>query len=740
MPDFSSIRIEIETAFSTFNCIETVNNDFGVFDPISEDSQANEPCKIVPKDKGHFRFTNSKSLGVNFIPIDKGLIPDSDSERFNRKCDYAICAESDFYFGEIKNVRDAHDNRKKARKDARVQIANTIKIFSSKLVPIKQFKLYGLITLVSKKNVPVRLKKLDSAFNSVGVDLQRANKIFIDFKVRILEGNDLNKNFIDDIIEADLDSGKHSNIVTRFPPEPNGYLHIGHAKSICLNFGLGLKYAGKTNLRFDDTNPAKEEIEYVDSIREDVKWLIDEMPMQWSEERYASDYFQKIYELTVDLIKKGLAYVDDSTSEQIATMKGTPTKAGVDSPFRSRSIAENLQLFDDMKNGRCTEGSRIVRAKIDMASPNMLLRDPAIYRIKFAHHHQTGNAWCIYPMYDYAHPISDAIEGITHSVCTLEFEVHRPFYEWTIKHLDLFPSRQIEFARLNLTYTIMSKRKLMELVQQKVVNGWNDPRMPTISGMRRRGYTAASLREFANRIGIAKRDNMIDVGLLEFCVREDLNKTSQRLMAVLNPLKVVLTNYTEGAEFLDIDNNPEDENAGKRQVPFSKEIYIEQDDFMEEPPKGYHRLTPNGFVRLKGAYIIEHQATIKDENGNITELHCRYILESKSGNDQSGLKVKGVTHWVSAATAMAAECRIYDRLFTVESPDGDKDHHFLEFLNPNSLQVLNKIYIEPSAKDLKIGQQVQFLRHGYFCLDADTEGSALVFNRTVTLKDSFKKG
>jgi glutaminyl-tRNA synthetase len=549
-------------------------------------------------------------------------------------------------------------------------------------------------------------------------------------------------NFIEEIIENDLETGKHTAILTRFPPEPNGYLHIGHAKSICLNFGLGLKFHGKTNLRFDDTNPAKEDIEYVDSIREDVKWL----GFEWAEERYASDYFQKIYDLTVQLIEKGLAYVDDSTSEQIATMKGTPTKEGVDSPFRSRSIAENVQLFDDMKNGKCTEGSRIVRAKIDMASPNMLLRDPAIYRIKFAHHHQTGDAWCIYPMYDYAHPISDAIEGITHSVCTLEFEVHRPFYDWTIKNLDLFPSRQIEFARLNLTYTIMSKRKLMELVQEKVVNGWDDPRMPTISGMRRRGYTAASLREFASRIGIAKRDNMIDVGLLEFCVREDLNKISQRLMAVLNPLKVVLTNYTEGGEFLDIDNNPEDENAGKRQVPFSKEIYIEQDDFMENPPKGYHRLSPNGFVRLKGAYIIQHEATIKDENGNITELHCRYIPESKSGNDQSGLKVKGVTHWVSAATALTAECRIYDRLFTVESPDGDKDHHFLEFLNPNSVQILDKIMVEPSAKDLKTGQQVQFLRHGYFCLDKDTdlsrdnrEGSHLVFNRTVTLKDSFKK-
>ena len=601
------------------------------------------------------------------------------------------------------------------------------------LKKFQQFKLYGLITIVSKVSVPVVYKKLESAFNSMGVDLQTANKIFMDNKMRILEGNDLNKNFIDDIIEADLESGKHKTILTRFPPEPNGYLHIGHAKSICLNFGLGLKYGGNTNLRFDDTNPAKEDIEYVDSIREDVKWL----GFEWIEERYASDYFQKIYDLTTYLIEKDLAYVDDSTTEQIAEMKGTPTKVGLDSPYRSRSVAENLQLFEDMKNGKCAEGSRILRAKIDMTSPNMLLRDPVIYRIKFAHHHQTGDKWCIYPMYDYAHPISDALEGITHSICTLEFEVHRPFYEWTIQNLDLFPSRQIEFARLNLTYTIMSKRKLMELVQQKVVKGWNDPRMPTISGLRRRGYTPASLREFANRIGIAKRDNMIDVSLLEFCIREDLNKTALRLMAVLNPLKVVLTNYRGGGEFLEIDNNPEDENAGKRLVPFSKEVYIEQDDFMEDPPKGYFRLKPNGMVRLKGAYIIEHQETIKDAEGNITELHCRYIPESKSGNDQSGLKVKGVTHWVSAATALAAECRIYDRLFTVEAPDGDKDHHFLEFLNPNSLQVLDKIYIEPSAKDLTIGQQVQFLRHGYFCLDSDTEGGHLVFNRTVTLKESF---
>lgn len=545
-------------------------------------------------------------------------------------------------------------------------------------------------------------------------------------------------NFIEEIIENDLETGKHKTIITRFPPEPNGYLHIGHAKSICLNFGLGKEFNGKTNLRFDDTNPTKEEIEYVDSIREDVQWLISPLGVNWAEERYASDYFDTIYELTLNLIKKGLAYVDDSTAEEIAALKGTPTQAGTDSPFRNRSVEENLDLFQRMKNGEFADGTRILRAKIDMASPNMLLRDPVIYRIKHAHHHQTGDKWCIYPMYDYAHPISDAIENITHSICTLEFEVHRPFYDWTIKNLELFPSRQIEFARLNLTYTIMSKRKLLQLVQDKVVNGWDDPRMPTISGIRRRGYTPEAMHEFANRIGIAKRDNVIDVSLLEFCVREDLNKKAQRVMAVLNPLKVVITNY-EGSETVEIENNPEDENGGKREVPFSNEIWIEAEDFNENPPKGYHRLTPDGYFRLKGAYIIKHVETVKNTEGGIQEIRCEYIPNSRSGNDQSGIKVKGVGHWVSVAHAATAECRIYDRLFTVESPDSDKEVSFMEYLNPNSLQILDTIYVEPSVKNLKVNDRVQFLRHGYFAVDKDSTDEKLVFNRTVTLKDSWAK-
>lgn len=546
-------------------------------------------------------------------------------------------------------------------------------------------------------------------------------------------------NFIEEIIEKDLETGKHETIITRFPPEPNGYLHIGHAKSICLNFGLAKTFKGKTNLRFDDTNPTKEDIEYVDSIREDVKWLIDGMPMAWSEERYASDYFQTIYDLTITLIKKGLAYIDHSTAEEMAILKGTPTKVGTNSPYRDRSVDENLALFEQMKSGILPDGTCVLRAKIDMASPNMLLRDPVIYRIKHAHHHQTGDAWCIYPMYDYAHPISDALENITHSICTLEFEVHRPFYEWTIKNLELFPSRQIEFARLNLTYTIMSKRKLLQLVTEGLVNGWDDPRMPTISGLRRRGYTPASMREFANRIGIAKRDNMIDVGLLEFCVREDLNKSAQRVMAVLNPLKVIIDNWEDGKiEEVEIENNPEDENGGKRLVPFGKEVWIEQEDFMEEPPKKYFRLTPGGYFRLKGAYIIKHLETIKNTEGGIEALRCEYIPTSKSGSDQSGIKVKGTGHWVNVATAATAECRIYDRLFNVETPDADKEKSFLDFINPNSLTVLDTIYVEPSVKDLAVNDRVQFLRHGYFAVDKDSSADKIVFNRTVTLKDSWK--
>jgi glutaminyl-tRNA synthetase len=559
-------------------------------------------------------------------------------------------------------------------------------------------------------------------------------------------------NFIEEIVESDLNVGKHKTIATRFPPEPNGYLHIGHAKSICLNFGLAKNYGGKTNLRFDDTNPAKEEIEYVDSIREDVKWLIAPLSMGWAEERYASDYFDEIYNLTLNLIRKGLAYVDDSTAEQVAAMKGTPTQAGTNSPYRDRSVEENLRLFEEMKDGKHPEGARVLRAKIDMSSPNMHMRDPILYRIKFAEHHQTGNKWCIYPMYDYAHPISDALENITHSICTLEFEVHRPLYDWTIKNLDLYPSRQIEFARLNLTYTIMSKRKLLKLVEDGVVTGWDDPRMPTISGIRRRGYSAEAMHEFANRIGIAKRDNVIDVSLLEFCVREDLNKKAQRIMAVLNPLKVVLTNYntslhSETGEIVrqvSIENNPEDEAAGKRMMPFSDTVYIEREDFMENPVKGYHRLSPDGYVRLKGVCIIKHEETVKNTEGVITEIRCSIVPNSWSGHDNSGIKVKGVSHWVSAKDAVAAECRIYDRLFTVESPDGDKEKSFMEFLNPNSLEVLPTIYVEPAVRDLKVNQTVQFLRHGYFAVDKDShfdndaELTKLVFNRTVTLKDSWK--
>jgi glutaminyl-tRNA synthetase len=553
------------------------------------------------------------------------------------------------------------------------------------------------------------------------------------------EITDKSLNFIEEIIVEDLETGKHETIITRFPPEPNGYLHIGHAKSICLNFGLGKNYGGKTNLRFDDTNPTKEEIEYVDSIREDVEWLIKPLGVHWAEERYASDYFEDIYTLTCKLIEKGLAYVDFSTAEEMAVMKGTPTQAGTHSPYRDTTPKENLALFEKMKNGEYPDGTCILRAKIDMTSSNMHMRDPVIYRIKHAHHHQTGDKWCIYPMYDYAHPISDAIENITHSICTLEFEMHRPFYDWTIKNLDLYPSRQIEFARLNLTYTIMSKRKLLQLVQEKVVNGWDDPRMPTISGLRRRGYTPQSLHEFSNRIGIAKRENVIDVALLEFCLREDLNKTATRIMAVLNPLKVVITNWEEGkVDYVDIDNNPEDEHTGKRHVPFSKEIWIEADDFMENPPKGYHRLTPDGYFRLKGAFIIKHIETIKNREGGIEAIRCEYIPNSRSGNDQSGIKVKGVGHWVSVAHAATAECRLYDRLFTVENPDGDKEKSFMEFLNPDSLTVIPTIYVEPSVKELPKDARIQFLRHGYFAIDKDSTPEKMVFNRTVTLKDSWK--
>ncbi len=542
-------------------------------------------------------------------------------------------------------------------------------------------------------------------------------------------------NFIEEIIIEDLESGKHKSITTRFPPEPNGYLHLGHAKSICLNFGLGLKYHGRTNLRFDDTNPTKEEIEYVDSIREDVKWL----GFNWTEQRFASNYFEQIYDFTCKLIKKGLAYVDDSTSAEIALEKGTPTKTGVNSKFRDRTIEENLDLFQKMRDGKFAEGTCSVRAKIDMASSNMLMRDPVIYRIKFAHHHQTGDKWCIYPMYDYAHPISDAIENITHSLCTLEFEVHRPFYDWTIKNLDLFPSRQIEFARLNVAYTILSKSKLIKLVKTNLVHGWDDPRMPTISGMRRRGYTSAALRAFSDRIGIAKRENLIDLNLLEHFVREDLNKTSHRLMAVLNPLKVVITNFEEvGNPVFAIENNPEDENSSARQVSMSHVVYIEKDDFMEVPPKGYHRLTPNGLVRLKGSFVIQHTDTIKDSDGNISEVHCVYVNGTRSDNPTVEVKVKAAVHWVADDFKKEIECRLYDKLFTVEQPESDEEVEFTAFLNPESLVIVNKAFIEPAASALKEGNTVQFMRHGYFTIDKDSTENKMVFNRTVSLKSSYK--
>jgi len=541
-------------------------------------------------------------------------------------------------------------------------------------------------------------------------------------------------NFIEEIVEADLKSGKYKSIVTRFPPEPNGYLHIGHAKSICLNFGLAKKYGGKTNLRFDDTNPVTEDTEYVESIKEDVRWL----GFEWSEERYASDYFEQLFGFAIKLIEKGLAYVDDSTSEEIAQQKGTPTQAGTNSPFRDRSVAENLELFKAMRAGQFKDGEKVLRAKIDMAHPNMHMRDPIIYRIKHAHHHRTGDQWCIYPMYDFAHGQSDAIESITHSVCTLEFIPHRALYDWCIEQLEIFPSKQYEFARLNMTYTVMSKRKLLQLVNEKYVNGWDDPRMSTISGMRRRGYTAEAIREFCDRIGVAKRDNLIDVGLLEFCVREHLNKIAVRRMVVFDPLKVIITNYEGDGEVLLSENNPEDPNAGNRSIPFSKEIYIEKDDFMEVAPKKYFRLAPGQMVRLKSAYIIRCDEVIKDADGNITALHCTYIPESKSGSDTSGINVKGTLHWVSASHAVKAEVRLYDRLFKVEDV-GNAEGDFKDHINTESLEVISNAYAEPALAADSSESRYQFLRKGYFCLDKDSTADKLVFNRTVTLKDTWAK-
>ncbi len=542
-------------------------------------------------------------------------------------------------------------------------------------------------------------------------------------------------NFLEEIIENDLAAGKYPDgIQTRFPPEPNGYLHIGHASSICLNFGLATKYNGKCNLRFDDTNPTTEETEYVENIKQDIAWL----GFTWDKELYASDYFEQIYQFALTLIEKGLAYVDDSSAEEIAAMKGNTQSPGQNSPFRERSISENKQLFEAMRAGTFADGEKVLRAKIDMAHPNLLLRDPIMYRIKHAHHHRTGNAWCIYPMYDFAHGQSDSIEHITHSICTLEFIHHRPLYNWFIEQLGIYPRRQYEFARRNLTYTVMSKRKLLQLVTEGHVTAWDDPRMPTISGMRRRGYTAKALRNFADTIGVAKRENIVDIGLLEFCVREDLNKIAQRRMAVLDPIKLVITNYPETEEFLTAENNPEDANAGNRTIPFTKELWIERDDFMEAPPKKFFRLGVGLKVRLKHAYIVECTDYKKDANGNITEVHATYFPESKSGQDTSGINVKGTIHWVSTQHAQTATVHLYDRLFKVEDPSSEEGD-FKSYLNEHSKTELNTVYIEPELAKAQGGEHFQFLRLGYFCVDTKSTASQLIFNKTVGLKDSWAK-
>ena len=542
-------------------------------------------------------------------------------------------------------------------------------------------------------------------------------------------------NFIEEIIEADLREGKHGGrVLTRFPPEPNGYLHIGHAKSICLNFGVAQKYGGQTNLRFDDTNPVTEDTEYVESIKGDVRWL----GFTWADELYASDYFEQLYQYAITLIEKGLAYIDDSTAAEMAEQKGTPTQPGQASPYRDRTPEENKRLFEEMRAGKHPEGSKVLRAKIDMSSSNMLMRDPVIYRIKFAHHHRTGDAWCIYPMYDFAHGQSDSLEKITHSVCTLEFVAHRELYNWFIEKLDIFPSKQYEFARLNLTYTVMSKRKLLQLVNEGYVSGWDDPRMPTISGLRRRGYTPDSIRDFCDRIGIAKRDNLIDVSLLEFCVRDHLNKIAARVMAVTEPLKVTISNFpADKTEICLVENNPEDPESGHREVPFSKEIYIEREDFMEDAPKKYFRLAPGKMVRLKGAYIIQCDEVIKNEDGEVIELICSYVENSKSGADESGIKVKGVLHWVSIADAKKAEIRVYDRLFKVENPS-DEEGDFKDYINENSLKTITA-WVEPSLALATTENKYQFIRKGYYVLDSDSTPEQLIFNQTVGLKDTWAK-
>jgi glutaminyl-tRNA synthetase len=546
--------------------------------------------------------------------------------------------------------------------------------------------------------------------------------------------DDSSLNFIEEIIESDLTAGRYDTIRTRFPPEPNGYLHLGHASSICLNFGLAIKYNGKTNLRFDDTNPVTEETEYVESIKNDVKWL----GFNWDKELYASDYFETLYQYAVKLIEKGLAYVDDSSSQAIADEKGTPTEPGRRNPYAERTKEENLRLFSEMRQGLYGDGEKVLRAKIDMSSSNMLMRDPILYRIKHVNHHRTGGDWCIYPMYDFAHGQSDSIEGITHSICTMEFVPHRELYDWLIEHLEIFPSKQYEFARRNITYTVMSKRKLLLLVNEGYVSGWDDPRMPTISGIRRRGFTASSVRSFCERIGIGKRENQVDIGLLEFFVREELNKTAQRRMVVTDPLKVVITNFDQPKEWILSEDNPEENNTTQRSIAFTKELWIERDDFMEHPAKKFFRLSPGQMVRLKSAFIIRCDELEKNEAGEITALFCTYFPESRSGQDTSGLQVKATLHWVSAVDAVPVELRLYDRLFTVESVD-DAEGDFKDYINTSSLRVISHALAEPAVKDAQHGQAFQFLRKGYFCLDRDSSEEKLVFNRTVTLKDAWTK-
>ncbi|MBV6644703.1 MAG: glutamine--tRNA ligase/YqeY domain fusion protein [Cyclobacteriaceae bacterium] len=545
-------------------------------------------------------------------------------------------------------------------------------------------------------------------------------------------------NFIEHIVEEDLASGKHEAIHTRFPPEPNGHLHIGHAKSICLNFGLAERYNGKCNLRFDDTNPEKEDTEYVEAIKEDIKWL----GFEWEDrEFFASDYFERLYDFAVRLIEKGSAYVDDLSQEAFNELKGTPTQPGRESPFRNRSVEENKSLFDEMKAGKFGNGEKVLRAKIDMSSPNMHMRDPILYRIKHVPHHRTGDAWCIYPTYDFAHGQSDSIEGITHSLCTLEFEVHRPLYEWLIEELGIFPSRQIEFARLNLSYTIVSKRKLLELVEGKYVSGWDDPRMPTISGIRRRGYTPGSIKKFADVVGVARRDGIIDVALLEHAVREDLNKKANRVMGILDPVKLIITNWPEEREeLLEATNNPEDESAGTRELPFTRELYIDRADFKEDPPspRKWFRLGPDREVRLKYAYIVKCTGFKKNGAGEIEEIYAEYDPETKSGQDTSGKKVKGTLGWVSAKHGVNAEVRLYDRLFKTENLN-DIEDDFKNHLHESSLQVNQKAILEPSLSSAQVGDQFQFERVGYFIVDPDSVANHLVFNRTITLRDTWAK-